>query len=104
MTIRGAAETALNILREIADGDCGATDPDVIAAIDTLERALKKPRAERRPKNRWGYRFGEPLRVTSGRLAGRTVEYVRACSSKQIYVAHNGARFAVQAAAVERAT
>lgn len=103
MTIRTAAEAALDILREIADGECSATDPDVISAIDTLERALRKPRAERRPKNRWGYRFGEPLLVTSGRLAGRTVEYVRACSSKQVYVAYKGSRFAVQAVAVERA-
>lgn len=101
--MRNAAEAALDILRDIANGDCAFTDPDVYAAIGQLERALRKPKAERRPRNRWGYRFGEVLRVTSGRLEGRTVEYARACSSTQVYVTYNGARFAVQAAAVERA-
>lgn len=99
MTIRAAAQHALHVLREIhGDGI------DVADAIEALEHALYgRPKVERTPRNRWGYRAGEPLRVTSGRLAGRIVEYVRACSSKQVYVRYQGGTFAVQATAVERA-
>lgn len=94
--LRPAAEHALAVLREIhGDGI------DVADAIAQLEHALHVPRAERLPRNRWGWRFGQPLRVTSGRLDGCIAEYVRACSSTQVYVAYNGGRFAVQAAFVE---
>jgi len=98
VTIKSAAITALAVLREIhGDGI------DVSGAILELERALHVPLKQRLPRNRWGYRFGEPLRVTSGRLAGRTAEYVRACSTNQVYVRFNGGLFAVQASMVERA-
>lgn len=98
MTLRSAAAAALAVLRKIhGDGI------DVSDAILELERALHVPLKQRLPLNRWGYRFGEPLRVTRGRLAGCTVEFVRACSSRQVYVRFNGGVFAVQVQYVERA-
>lgn len=100
MSIRSAATTALQALRRLPPDDA------VVAAVRELERALHIPRAERTydpQPNRWGYRQGQPLRVKDGRLAGRTVEFARACSSTQIYVRHNGGRFAVQTKHVEPA-
>ena len=106
-TLRGAAQQALDVLCVIRDMDAenDVRDPDVVEAIAALERAMqvRTPRPRSEPRNRWGYRPGERLHVTGGRLAGRTVEYVRACSSVQVYVAYNGGRFAVRAHLVERA-
>jgi hypothetical protein len=100
MTLRSVATTALAVLRDL-HGD-GIDVSDVIAVLD---RALHgAPKVQRPPRNRWGFRRGEPLRVTRGRLAGCTVEFVRACSSRQVYVRFNGGLFAVQVQYVERAT
>lgn len=105
-SVRSAAERALDVLRTVqsADAESGMPDdPSVVDAIRQLERALRVPARERAPRNKWGFRFGEPLRVVGGKLAGCTAEYVRACSSDQMFVRYNGATFAVKAHFVERA-
>lgn len=102
MTLRAAAAQALLVLRDI-QGD----GIDVSDTIVALERALfgspKIAASERQPRNRWGFRFGQPLRVKSGRLEGETVEYMRAASSRQVYVAYRGGRFTVYVDNVEAA-
>ena len=101
-TLRSAATHALLVLRDI-QGD-GIDVSDTIAA---LERALFGPPkiapTERQPRNRWGFRFGQPLRVKSGRLEGEKVEYMRAASSRQVYVRYNGGRFTVYVENLEAA-
>lgn len=51
--------------------------------------------------NRWGYRFGQPLRITRGRLAGEVLPYAGSCSARQLYVKRNGRRASVSINYVE---